>query len=383
MYAEGARVFVEVGPRAVLSGLVRDTLGPLNPTVIALDTGEGSGIVQLLSALAQLTTAGVDVDFEELFRGRTANIPLARLRSPAPAPSHAWMVNGGHARRQTDPILIVAVASATRVEPIQAAQILGRPTGRLAERGPSAPTVLDVPTPDRMARPSPVSQPLSSRSAFFGGAMQPDAPVSVSPPGHDSLDVMRQFQQLMSQFLQTQTLVMTTYLQGSALSPAIQASASTQRLQGLRSSPDVERLPAAVAPAVETTVPGNGNGHHDEPWPAAASPAEPALTAAVTERSPAPAAGGPTAGSVLSQLVQIVSERTGYPEEMLDVDSNIEADLGIDSIKRMEILAAFQQLHQGADRTVFQNVLEKLTTRKTLRETAATLSDVLERQAVV
>jgi hypothetical protein len=90
-----------------------------------------------------------------------------------------------------------------------------------------------------------------------------------------------------------------------------------------------------------------------------------------------------TSESVLSQLVQIVSERTGYPEEMLDVDSNIEADLGIDSIKRMEILAAFQQLHPGADRALFQNVLEQLTTRKTLRETASTLVDVLGRQAGV
>jgi hypothetical protein len=148
---------------------------------------------------------------------------------------------------------------------------------------------------------------------------------------------------------------------------------------------DIEQPSTPLIPAGAATVPGNGNGHHHTALPAAAPPPEPAPSAAVEERLPASAltaATATSAGNVLSQLVQIVSERTGYPEEMLDVDSNIEADLGIDSIKRMEILAAFQQLHQGTDRAVFQNVMEKLTTRKTLRETAAALGEVLERRAV-
>jgi hypothetical protein len=65
---------------------------------------------------------------------------------------------------------------------------------------------------------------------------------------------------------------------------------------------------------------------------------------------------------------------------MLNADASIEADLGIDSIKRMEILAAFQQLHTSADRGVFQGAMEKLSALKTLRETAAALAEVLEGQ---
>ena len=42
-------------------------------------------------------------------------------------------------------------------------------------------------------------------------------------------------------------------------------------------------------------------------------------------------------------LLELLSERTGYPTEMLDLTLNLEADLGIDSIKRVEILGAFQQ----------------------------------------
>lgn len=42
-------------------------------------------------------------------------------------------------------------------------------------------------------------------------------------------------------------------------------------------------------------------------------------------------------------LLEVVSERTGYPVEMLEPGMDMEADLGIDSIKRVEILGAMQE----------------------------------------
>ena len=47
--------------------------------------------------------------------------------------------------------------------------------------------------------------------------------------------------------------------------------------------------------------------------------------------------------SAESVLIQVVSEKTGYPTEMLELDMALDADLGIDSIKRVEILAAIQE----------------------------------------
>ncbi len=44
-------------------------------------------------------------------------------------------------------------------------------------------------------------------------------------------------------------------------------------------------------------------------------------------------------------LLAITSEKTGYPVEMLDLDMDMEADLGIDSIKRVEILGAMQEMY--------------------------------------
>ena len=42
-------------------------------------------------------------------------------------------------------------------------------------------------------------------------------------------------------------------------------------------------------------------------------------------------------------LLEVVSEKTGYPAEMLELSMDMEADLGIDSIKRVEIFGALTQ----------------------------------------
>ena len=45
-----------------------------------------------------------------------------------------------------------------------------------------------------------------------------------------------------------------------------------------------------------------------------------------------------------TQLLVVVSDKTGYPVEMLEMEMDMEADLGIDSLKRVEIVGAFQEL---------------------------------------
>ncbi|ANE76720.1 Erythronolide synthase, modules 3 and 4 [Dickeya solani] len=43
---------------------------------------------------------------------------------------------------------------------------------------------------------------------------------------------------------------------------------------------------------------------------------------------------------ITAKLIAIVSDRTGYPQDMIDGEMDLEADLGIDSIKRLEIFGA-------------------------------------------
>ncbi len=46
---------------------------------------------------------------------------------------------------------------------------------------------------------------------------------------------------------------------------------------------------------------------------------------------------------VIAVLLNVVADKTGYPAEMLELSMDMEADLGIDSIKRVEILGAVQE----------------------------------------
>lgn len=69
--------------------------------------------------------------------------------------------------------------------------------------------------------------------------------------------------------------------------------------------------------------------------------------------------------AVKDTLLSVVCDKTGYPMEMLELDLNIEADLGIDSIKRTEILSEFKR-RMGAGFP--KEAVESLSGLKTLRE---------------
>ena len=51
--------------------------------------------------------------------------------------------------------------------------------------------------------------------------------------------------------------------------------------------------------------------------------------------------------SMTNELVKIISDKTGYPADMIGVDMDLEADLGIDSIKRIEIIGAMFESFSG------------------------------------
>jgi acyl carrier protein len=63
------------------------------------------------------------------------------------------------------------------------------------------------------------------------------------------------------------------------------------------------------------------------------------------ESPAAPAPTSPTGSDAGLQnlLLEVVADKTGYPVEMLGLDMSLDADLGIDSIKRVEILSAVQE----------------------------------------
>ncbi|MCX8255270.1 MAG: SDR family oxidoreductase, partial [Beijerinckiaceae bacterium] len=78
-----------------------------------------------------------------------------------------------------------------------------------------------------------------------------------------------------------------------------------------------------------------------------------------------------------AQLLAIAAERTGYPEDMLGLDMDLEADLGIDSIKRVEILAAYRKSQPEAVSAQLQPHMEKVAKAKTLQEVLDRLAEAM------
>ncbi|MEW6221243.1 MAG: SDR family NAD(P)-dependent oxidoreductase [Thermodesulfobacteriota bacterium] len=286
MYQAGARIFVEVGPKSVLANLTRQILAGRPHTTVALDSAEHAGLAGLLHGLGQLLAAGVPVHLDRLFAGRQL-LPVdpEGLSGPAAArsyPAGTWLVDGGRAWPAS--------------EPAPARPILDQPPAEVLARS-EAPLPAGPP-----AIPLPAAAPLAG-----AGAPQ---------PGLDA--VLGEFQRLMQQFLATQQEVMTAYLGGASATP-------------LPAMPAAEIPARPAAPAAAPPAPAR-------PQPAATPPPVPSPPPAPAA-APAPAAKAADPAAV---LLRLVSERTGYPAEMLGLDLDLEADLGIDSIKRVEILTSLE-----------------------------------------
>ncbi|PYR68917.1 MAG: hypothetical protein DMF88_07725, partial [Acidobacteria bacterium] len=167
MHAAGARVFLEVGPRRVLSSLARESLAEQDALVLSIDASERPGLVQLLHTLGELHVAGVRIDHEALLAGRSIDRrsldELAQQASAGPG-AHVWMVNGGRARR-----------------------INGAPVAAQAVPAPSTPAKAAMPPPKNGSTRVLSTIPRTSN----GGSMDSQLPTVFERVPRDHEEVMR------------------------------------------------------------------------------------------------------------------------------------------------------------------------------------------------
>lgn len=308
MYADGARVFVEVGPGRTLTGMVQRILGDLPHTAVALDSGGWKGLLQ---SLGHLWTVGVPVDLQALFAGRpVARLDLEALVAATPLPASVWMVDGGRVRRPEEKVGTMGHLPLLDLEAVERA---------------------------RREAPAPV--------------VAPQPPVAPAPPvrqpgGGVALEAYRAYQETMRQFLAVQENVMASLLGRGAVAQVPLAPPAALPV------PLPEAAPAAPEP-ISASLPAAALAAAPPAEPAPPSEAPPLAAPLIVDRD-----------HLAATVVGLVSERTGYPAEMLDLDQDIEADLGIDSIKRIEILDAFRKrlpdpLRSAADEHVAELVREK------------------------
>lgn len=85
----------------------------------------------------------------------------------------------------------------------------------------------------------------------------------------------------------------------------------------------------------------------------AAPTAMPAPKQEIKPAQPVPAQAAPAAisakesagDSVKERILALVVEKTGYPKDMLDLDLDLEADLGVDTVKQAEMFAAIREIY--------------------------------------
>ncbi len=100
---------------------------------------------------------------------------------------------------------------------------------------------------------------------------------------------------------------------------------------------------SAVATELQTvTTNGSGKGAHHQTIPV--------TDIIATRQNPAATIVDIDPATLQPTLLTIVSDQTGYPSEMLEMSMDIEADLGIDSIKRVEILGALLEIYPDLPR---------------------------------
>ena len=79
-----------------------------------------------------------------------------------------------------------------------------------------------------------------------------------------------------------------------------------------------------------------------------------------------------------ARLLAIVRERTGYPAEMLRLDLDLEADLGIDSIKRVEILGSLREALPASAFGSDAELMDQLSRARTLGAIVERLARTLD-----
>ena len=384
MYADGARVFVEVGPGAVLTGLVESTLGQRGD-VTALNcerTGAKSGMAleHFLSTVGRLAALSSSCDLGMLFYGRLANHKLRIIRKINSLDKQLlYRVNsafieklGAKKAKAIPAITSTSTSINTDTSAIfkpaqQAAPALQAAPQAKPQALPPAQTTRPQHNGQHSMDPNKQRSPLSTPQMRQGQSQ-----------GNNVDRVMLEFQQSMlemtNRFLETQQNVMLAYLQANGRMP--------NQVQMQMPMPMPMQMPASIEMPVSYN--GNGNGNyaytngngtkildtqaHDTQTHDTALDAVPDKQELVAEALAAPAPQGAIdTEALIDSLYEIVSERTGYPRSMLDPTLDLEADLGIDSIKRVEILNNFRKLLPESTQAKLESGIEKLAGTKTLQ----------------
>jgi malonyl CoA-acyl carrier protein transacylase len=323
MHADGVRLFVEVGPRGNLTSFVSDILGKREGLALAANMAGRSGLAQIHHVVGLLAAHGVPLSTDYLYAGKPRTRPACEASS------------GQDDRHGSGP-------APMRIE-------LELPRLRLD----------------------------AAAGTLRKGSRSPEAQIHTE----SSCPAMGAYFDTMERFLSVQREVMEAYLAGAgdpiAADGRCDLSEVFARLQnspgsslaglGGRRAPS---QPGPPAPTPAPDLPKPGPNPKEGPGKESSGAPAPPAAAEADRTGPAGLLRGMSAEALKELLLARISERTGYPLEILDPRIDLEADLGIDSIKRIEILGSLWE----ADPNLDPAGLEKVASEKTLGALIASLA---------
>ncbi|MBH23059.1 MAG: hypothetical protein CMH57_01100, partial [Myxococcales bacterium] len=305
-------------------------------------------------------------------KGEATPAPPAPRPASAPAPSVSaaprpnGATNGVHAAAYGDRNGVSGAATWSAAHASPAATPLKH---RAAP--PAPPTPREVTMSDDHANNPWLTQALQSTSASLEALMQMQAQTATLH--HQFLVGQERATESFQALIERQQQMFTALLDPAAATPSAPAPihapptapapphqhhhlawppspAANGATNGVHGAPTFS-APTAAPPAPiyrNGEVPNGVSTRGAEPVTRAPTPPAPKQAPqparpAAPQPAPPQAPGGLGKGRVSEVLLGLVSEKTGYPVEMLELSMGLDSDLGIDSIKRVEILSALEE----------------------------------------
>ncbi|MBE9527566.1 MAG: acyltransferase domain-containing protein, partial [Proteobacteria bacterium] len=353
MADQGGTIFVEFGPKNVLTKLVGAILGDRPHMAIALnDSPKKNSDTLYRDALVQLKVAGVDINLNDIYQ-QDVEKPLAKKPGMNIKLNGANYVSDATKKAFDDALndgFQLNLPQQEQIQTVTAVVESPAPITQVAAQDVAQPQVVAVQAMDQTDWLQSQSATLKAHETYLES--QKDYSQGFFNMMHHLVDEFGSDNSIVPDNItnglsdmhdyQQQTLkVHESYLQSQ-----IEFNQATQQMLSGQTNLTYHSAPATSAVQNVTPAPA--------PVAAVAKPvAQPVAKNIVKPIAPAVVAA-PIVQPVVAQvstpaldtetirkgLLEIVQDKTGYPIEMLDLNMNMEADLGIDSIKRVEILGA-------------------------------------------
>lgn len=404
MYNEGTRIFIEVGPGRVLTGLVQSILGD---KVSAFETENKSfnGVTFILHTIAKYLSTGKSVDVEKLFENRNTSIvnidePEQYKKSPI-----VWHINGHNAIPSdgrmpstgaypiTQPIMnlknmvnnpnnnqSLGLSSSDQVilEYLDSMRMMmqSQRDVMLGYLGYTPSSNISTPT-----RIIPVQQvqvlPVSTVSQQVEQIQQPVAINASMPKSAERSTQVLSIDDIKGLLLETVSQKTGYPIEMLGLDLDLEADLSIDSIKrmeiigSLREKLNISGSMEDAADTVEKLASVKTlNGLIDwikELANSSISQTQGAIVPDVVHSVASTQTQAVTIDDIKTLLLETVSEKTGYPADMLGLDLDLEADLSIDSIKRMEIIGSLREkLNISGSIEDADDTIEKLASVKTL-----------------